>query len=140
MTGPIIGLCLFARTATESVGLKRDLYNKIQTFTFLGQALIEAPILFGFLIAILMSSITISATSPFFASIKALLAAGAMGLSTLGAGIGSGITAATACQEFTKKPSSYTPISRISILIQTVIDTSALYGFVIALFLIMFTK
>jgi len=56
--GPIIGLSLFAKTACQSIGINRNTYNKIFTFSFISQALLETPIVFALItsLAIITSS------------------------------------------------------------------------------------
>ena len=65
-----------------------------------------------------------------------LSAAFAVGFSTFGTGINSGKIAAQACKNIAHKPSTFQTISRVSLLAQGLLDTLAIYGLIIAIFLI----
>lgn len=130
--GPIIGLALFAQKACQALGINRTIYNRLLPFSFVSQAIIETPGLFSFVIALLLA---FSQTSP--GNIPAgiiLLAAGlCAGLGTITVGIGSGKTAATACTQMAFFPENTSLITRTSMLAQGIIDTGAIYVFLISL-------
>jgi F-type H+-transporting ATPase subunit c len=132
--GPTFGLSRFAQAACYTLGINKHIYHKIRTFTFLSQALIEAPIVFALLIALIIGTLRVDG-GDILPAIALLSAAIAMGFSTAGAGISSGNVAAAACRQIALKPDLYTIISRVSIPTQTFIDTSPVYGLVLALFL-----
>ncbi|HVX00615.1 MAG TPA: ATP synthase F0 subunit C, partial [Candidatus Babeliaceae bacterium] len=54
--GPTWGLSRFAQAACYSLGVNKTLYYKIRTFTFLSQALIEAPIIFSLLVSLILAT------------------------------------------------------------------------------------
>ena len=137
--GPTIGLSIFSQEACKSPGINRTAYPKIVSFTFVSQALIETPILFALIIAIMLTFIPITAQVPLIAGSLYLATACIIGFSTLGAGISSGRTAVAACKQITLKPEHYNVISRTSMLGQTLIDTCTIYGLILALIL-MFTR
>jgi len=130
--GPLIGLGIFSATACATVGANRTVYPQVLSFTFLCQGLIEAPILFSLVIALLIVSGT--QANP----VACIAAAMAIALSTLGPGIASGRIARAACSAIGKQPEAYTTISRMSLLAQTLIDTAPIYGMIIALSLLLF--
>lgn len=134
--GPGIGLAVFARTACRGLGINRNAYNKILPFTFLSEAIIETPIIFALVISIFLLFTTIHQDTIF--SGTAMLAAGlCIGLGTMGAGISSGKMSAAACHQIALDPRNYTNLSRISMFGQGLIDSSAIYAFLIALLLIL---
>lgn len=135
--GPTIGLSYFAQEVCRSVGLNRSAYRQLLSFTFLSQALIETPILFALIIALLLSYLPITIGASVVASAAFIAAACTIGLSTLGAGISSGRTAVAACKQIALKPELYNVLSRSSLLGQTLIDTCTIYGLIIALILIL---
>ncbi len=134
--GPIIGLAYFGQAACKSSGINRAAYTRIRTFTFLSQALIEAPIVFALLIALLLATIRTPPDSSLLTGIALLSAAFALSFSTLATGIASGRTGAVTCLQIGKNPEIYGELSRLAIPAQTLIDTCAIYGLVVSLFLI----
>lgn len=134
--GPTVGIAYFAQQAAQSVGKNRSAYNEILSFTFLSQAMIETPILFSLVISLMLAFISTSATAGTLQGLIYILAAFTMGFATLGTGISSGRVAHAACKEIGKNVKYYTVLSRTSILGQTLIDTNAIYGLIIALLMI----
>lgn len=132
--GPAIGLSLFARAACHGIGINRNAYNSIFSFALISQAIIETPILFAFVISLLTISSTTHAS--IMSGISFIAASLAIGLGTIGPGIGSSITATSACKHIALNPTQYPQLSRISMLGQGLIDTGAIYALLIALLLI----
>lgn len=130
--GPLCGLGNFSGQACKTIGVNRKVYQKIFSFTLLCQALIDAPIIFSLVIALLIYF----GTQP--NAWICLAAALAIGLSTMGPGIASGRIARAACKAIGEQPAEYTSISRTSLLAQTLVDTSPIYGMIIALSLLLF--
>jgi F0F1-type ATP synthase membrane subunit c/vacuolar-type H+-ATPase subunit K len=136
--GPSIGIARFGQQACTSVGKNRESYKSIFSFTFISQALIETPILFAFVAALLMLLKPLPVThafSPFIYIGTAL----AVSIPTICVGLSSGRIARTACQEIGQNPGLYQMVSRLSILGQTIIDTHAIYGLVVALLMFLGT-
>jgi F-type H+-transporting ATPase subunit c len=137
--GPAIGLSIFSKAALTSLGKNSKAYNKLLSFTFISEALIETPIIFCLIIAITL--LFIVPRSPIDNPIHGIifLAAGlCTGLGTLGTGISSGITAAAACTQIGNNPDAYNILSRTSILAQSFIETVVLYTVVLSLLMILF--
>lgn len=133
--GPAIGLALFSYTACKGLGINRNAAGKLLTFTLVSQAIIESPIIFAMVISLVLLFTTI--TTPTLATGIAMLSAGiAMGLGTLGPGLSSGRTAATACQYITRTPNLYTQLARTSIFAQGIIDTAAIYVLLVSFLMI----
>lgn len=134
-TGPAIGLARFAESAVRGLGINRQAYPKILSFTFISEAIIETPIIFALIISILLILTPLGA-KPMLSSIAMLSAGLCMGLGTIGAGISSGRTSAQACHQIALKPHLHGRISKISMFIQGLIETCAIYAFLVALLLI----
>lgn len=132
--GPGIGLSLFAQAACEGIGINRRSFEKIQYFTFISEAIIETPIIFALLVALLLVA-TPSIGDNMLKGVAFLSAAIAMGLGTFAPGIASGKTAAAACRQIALHPNTHAAVSRTSMLAQGLIDTCAIYALVIALLL-----
>ena len=135
--GPCIGLSLFASSACTAIGVNRKSYGKIMPFTFLCEAIIETPIIFSFLIALLIWNATIIPDSP-IQGVAFMAAAICMSLSTIGTGLSAGQVGSAACDQISKAPETYPVISRIGLLALAMIDTFAIYGFIIATILIIY--
>ncbi len=134
--GPAIGLGHFAQTACQGMGVNRSAYNRLLSFTFISQAIIETPIIFALIVSIVL--ITAEVPQDMLKATAMLAAAICIGLGTIGAGIGSGKTAGAACQQIALNPNKYSLLSRISLFSQGLIDTSAIYALLISLSLLFF--
>lgn len=131
--GPAIGLAHFAKTACRSVGINRDAYNKLLTFTLVSEAIIETPIIFSMVIALLLMNME---STSLVVSISMLSAAISIGLGTLGAGISSGRTAAQAAYQIALNPAQSGLLSRVSMFAQGLMDTIAIYALLVSITLL----
>ncbi len=137
--GPAIGLSTFAKAAVESLGKNTKIYDKLLSFTFISEALIETPIIFCLLIALILLFAIPHATITSDIDGIIFLAAGlCAGLGTLGTGISSGKTAAAACTQIGNNPDAYNMLSRTSILAQSLIETVVLYTIILSFLMILF--
>lgn len=137
--GPAIGLSSFAKAAVLGLGKNTKAYDKLLSFTFISQALIETPIIFCLIIAtMLLFVVPRPVVDTGLDGIIFLSAALCTGLGTLGAGISSGKTAAAACDQMSENPEMYGILSRTSILAQTLIETMVLYTVILSLLMILF--
>lgn len=132
--GPVIGLGAFAKEACRGLGVNRLSYNNLMSFSIISLAIIETPIIFSLLVSLmlLLNSTDITLLS----GVGFIAAAFCMGIGTLGPGIASSRTAAAACKQIALKPEIYGTISSVSMFGQGIIDTCAIYTFLIAIFLI----
>lgn len=130
--GPLIGLGLFSRASCRTVGSNREAYPKVLTFTFISQALIETPILFSLAVSLLIIA------NNSLSSLNYLTSALVIGLGTFGPGIASGRVASAACTAIGLQLEGYAAISRTSLLAQTLIDASAIYGLIVSFALLFF--
>ncbi len=136
--GPVIGMASFARTACQGIGINRHAYNQLLTFTFISEAIIETPIIFSLVIAmLLLSSNTTTSAYPLLSGIAMISAALSIGIGTLGPGIASGNIASAACNQIALNPKQYGMLSRLSMFGQGLIDTCAIYALLIAIMLIL---
>lgn len=135
--GPAIGLAYFTYTAASSLGKNSEAYGKIVSFTFISQAIIETPVIFAAIISFWIAQTYIDPSKGIMAGILCLASAFVMGAGTFGPGISSGRTAAAACNQIALNPQLYTTLSRTSMIIQGLIDTAAIYAFIIALIILL---
>ena len=137
--GPAIGLALFAKTACEGVGINRDAYGHIFSFTLISQAIIETPIIFSLIISISLLFLVPGVAYENFADGVALFSAGlCTGIGTIGPGISSGKTAMAACTQIAYKPETYSTLSRVSMFAQGLIEAAAIYAVLISFVLLFF--
>ena len=135
--GPAIGLALLGKSATHGLGINRHAYDRLFSFTFISEAIIETPIIFALIISIAL--ITSSITDGSLIKGIMMFSAGlCMSLSTIGPGISSGRTAAAAAYQIARDPEKHAQLSRISMVGQGLIDTCAIYGLLVAGMLILF--
>ena len=135
--GPALGLARLGETACAGLGLNRNAYPHLFSFTIISEAIIETPIIFSLMIAIAL----VTATVPENDTLKGImmLAAGlCMSVGTIGPGISSGKTAAAASHQIALNPKNYSLLSRLSMVGQGLIDTCAIYALLIAGMLIVF--
>jgi F0F1-type ATP synthase membrane subunit c/vacuolar-type H+-ATPase subunit K len=134
--GPCIGLSLFAHAACTAIGINRKSYPKILPFTFVCEAIIETPAIFSLLIALLILNVTVTPETHQMMGIAFIASALCMGFSTVGTGISAGKIGSTACAHIGANPETYAIISKIGLLALAMIDTFAIYGFIISIILI----
>ncbi len=135
--GPCIGMALFAQSACQGIGINRNAYSKLLSFAIVSEAIIETPIIFSLVIAMLLLVMPVEVCyDPFVASAAFISAALCIGFGTLGAGIGSGRIAASACNQIVANPSLHGTLSRLSMFGQGLIDTCAIYALLIAIMII----
>src|SRR5690606_28198259 len=122
--GPAIGLGIFSRAAINGLSKNIQSYNKLLTFTFISEAIIETPLIFCLIIAITLLFVVPHPNSENLIDGIIFLAAGlCTGLGTLGTGISSCATGAAACTQNAHNPEAYGVISHASMLAQGLIET-----------------
>jgi F-type H+-transporting ATPase subunit c len=137
--GPALGVGHFIKTACKSAGINSLAYSKVLSFTVISQAIIETPVIFSTIIAFWLIRLATSPSTTTGIGLIYLAVAFVMAIGTLGPGISSGRTAASACTQIASKPQIYSTLTRISIIAQGIIDTCTIYAFIIALSLILVT-
>lgn len=135
--GPSYGMAAFAKAACKGIGINRNIYNQLFSFTIVSEAIIETPVIFAMVIALLIAAQPSDIT--FLKGIALISAGFCTGLGTFGPGVSSGRTAAIACHTISEKPELYHLISRMSMFAQGLIDTSVIYAFIMSVALIWWT-
>lgn len=133
--GPVIGSCIFTKSACISAGRNRFAFPKLFTFTFISQALIETPVIFAVVVALFLSNRATTLYQNPLIGIAYLVFGSTIGLGTLGPGISAGQAAAAAAEQIAYNPAAYTILSRASMLAQGLVSTIAVYAFIVALWL-----
>ncbi|HEX2978265.1 MAG TPA: hypothetical protein VHO47_04060 [Candidatus Babeliales bacterium] len=132
--GPSIGLGRFAETACRSVGINKKAYSYILPFTLMSGAFIETPLIFAFLVSLILLG-NISSTDAFI-GIRSICAALCIGVGTFMPGISSSKTASAACEQMALNQTSYSRVSQVSMFAQGIIDAAAVYALLTALFIV----
>ena len=135
--GPAIGLSLFAYSACAAVGINKKAYNKILTFTFVSEAIIETPAIFALLVSLTIITTNMDQAS-FLKAFALLSAAICMGLCNISPGISSGRVGAKACEQIAFHLEQYPAFSKTTMLALAMIDTFAIYGLLTSMMLIFF--
>jgi F0F1-type ATP synthase membrane subunit c/vacuolar-type H+-ATPase subunit K len=133
--GVTFGLGKFMKTVCYALGINNSIHAIIVPFLLVSQTLIETPILFAFIISLIMILthgviLNTAMSLIFFAS------AIAMGLTTINTGLSSSKTASAACLQIAQTPNSHHIISRTCMLSQTMIDICMIFGFIISILMI----
>jgi len=136
--GPTIGLGTFARKACMAVSINRKAYNRIIPFVFLSQAVIETPLIFAFLISLLITLTGPAKGTDPLTITRMFAAALAIGIGTFSPGISSSNTAASACHQISYNPQQYSILSQTTLFGQGLIDAAAIYALLISLAIIYF--
>lgn len=134
--GPIIGGCTFTTNSFSGAGKNRIAFPKLFTFTFVSQAIIETPIIFATIIALILTRKAPYAFENPLIGLCYLVFGALMGIGTFGSGISSGRVAAAAARQISLDPQASSSLSRASLMAQGLIDTCAVYAFIIALWLV----
>lgn len=134
--GPTIGLGRFTYQACYTAGINRTSYNKILPFTLISGAIIETPLIFSLIIALLITQTTFDNTVlgiiiPFTTGLT-------ISLGALGAGLASSRVATEACVGIGREPHATSLITKASLVAQALIDAIAIYALLIALLMIFF--
>ncbi|MCX5923215.1 MAG: ATP synthase F0 subunit C [Candidatus Dependentiae bacterium] len=135
--GPSIGLATFVFAACTALGTNKKSYNKILTFTFICEAIIETPVIFSLLISLMIFAQKISPFSN-LQGWQFISAALCIGLSTISPGMNTGRIGATACKQIALNVEQYPSISKITMLALALIDSFAIYGLIISLMLLLY--
>ena len=136
--GPGIGLSLFSKAAVTALGKNTKVYDRILSFTFVSQALIETPVIFCMIISLILLFFVHQGSENVLDGIVFLSAALCTAFGTIATGIGSGKTSAMACTQIGNNPEAYNVLSRTSLLAQSFIETIVLYAVIISLLMILF--
>ncbi len=137
--GPAIGLCFFSKAALDGIGTNTKAYNKLLSFTFISEAIIETPIIFCLIISIaLLFVVQRPETDGLLEGIIFLAAGLCTGLGTLGPGISSGKTGAATCEQIALNPDNYSLLSRTCMLAQGLIETVVIYCVLLSFVMLLF--
>lgn len=137
ISGLVLGLvsALPAQQAVLAIARQPFFSQKIFRFMIITQSIIQTPIIFGFIIAILIKLQAGTVTS--LAESLRLVASGlAIGLGSVGPAIGLAKFAATACKGIGINPQAYTKLFSFTFISQAIIETPIIFSLIISILLI----
>lgn len=138
--GPSIGLARFAEQASRALGLCREAYDRIISFSLVSQTLIETPLIFALIVSLMIFFVIPPlAETQLLTGIGAIAAALAAGLGTLGTGISSGIVAGAVCERLATDETAKT-LPRTSMFAQALIETTTIYAILVSLAILFLCK
>jgi len=133
--GAAIGEGYAAGKASETLSYRPKVAGDILKTMLVGQAVAETAGIFGLVIAMLML-FSPSAGKPLLTGWAYLGAGLSMGLSAIGCGIGAGLPAGGACMGIGRQPKASGPLTTLMLIGAGVAQSTAIYGFLIALLLL----
>lgn len=133
--GPAIALSSFSSAVCKNVSVNKKAYERLLPFTFISSAMIETPLIFVFLIALVIVFFA-PASSNFTVLAKMYAAALCISLGTLAPSINSAKVASSACNQITIAPQQYSILYQVSIFSLGLIDASAVYALLVSLIII----
>ncbi|HRX63895.1 MAG TPA: ATP synthase F0 subunit C [Candidatus Absconditabacterales bacterium] len=127
-----IGEGIVAKKSLEIMGKNPDLTSSFLVLTILGIALTESAAIYGLIIALQITGLD-PAT---FNSAQAIGAGLAVGAAGAGSGLGEGLLVAGAMEAIFRNPAMKGKVMTFMILFLALVESSAIYGLVIALSLL----
>ncbi|MBU1007589.1 ATP synthase F0 subunit C [Candidatus Dependentiae bacterium] len=141
--GPSIGQAIFAQSSCYAAGRNQQAYGKLLTFSLLSQAVIQTPLIFCLIIAIMIiykSVAAIAATAGEYATLitsASCFAPGfAISVGSLGTAIAIGYAASKSSYYVVMDEENYPLFIRTSLLAQAIIESAAIYALIVALILV----
>lgn len=134
--GTALGQSIFTHAACTSVGVNKNAYPKLFTFSLLCEAIIETPVILTLLFAFLTAYATVTQPTA-LPHVVFLLAALTVGLGALGGGTAMGFVASRSIFYVAQEPSLYGQLLRATLLSVAFIESTVIYALIIALFLLL---
>jgi F0F1-type ATP synthase membrane subunit c/vacuolar-type H+-ATPase subunit K len=141
ITGFVSGIVSALPTRAACLAIARQPFfsQQITRLMLVTQSLLQGPMIFSFIIALVISYQSASATT--LGDSLRLMASGlCIGLGSIGPSIGLAVFAQSACRGLGINPQAYTKILSFSIISQTIIETPIIFSFVIAMTLLIMTS
>lgn len=137
ISGLVLGLvtALPAQQAVLAIARQPFFSQKIFRFMIITQSIIQTPIIFGFIIAVLIK--TQASTANSLADSLRLVASGlAIGLGSVGPAIGLAKFASTACRGIGINPHAYSKLFSFTFISQAIIETPVIFSLIVSILLI----
>jgi F-type H+-transporting ATPase subunit c len=137
ISGLVLGLvsAIPAQQAVLAIARQPFFSQKIFRFMIITQSIIQTPIIFGFIIAVLIKT-QVSSVTGLADSIRLLASGLAIGLGAVGPAIGLARFAGTACRGIGINPQAYTKLFSFTFISQAIIETPIIFALIISILLI----
>ncbi|MFH1831397.1 MAG: ATP synthase F0 subunit C [bacterium] len=123
------------RAATFAISRQPFFAQKIITIMLLTQSIIEAPVIFAFIVSLLIK-MNISPSMTVYESLRYFAAALAVALGSIGPSIGQGIFANAACSSIGLNKRAYEKVFPFTLVTQAVIETPMIFSMLVSLLII----
>lgn len=137
--GPSIGQAIFAGAANGSLGLNTDAYAKIFTFTLLGEAVIETPMIFCLVFSFVMmyTQVPIPPDGSLLIIAPFFIATGTVSVAALAASSAIGYVGSRSCYQIAQTPEHSGIFLRTTLLAIAFIESTVIYALIVG-FLLLF--
>lgn len=134
--GPAIAQTMFGTASCTAIGLDRESYGRIFSFSLLSQAIIETPVIFVLISTLFIVFKPLSPVESFTTLLSLLAAAITISIGTAGASIGTSYVASRSSRMIALHPDMYSRIFRTTFIAQAVIESCGIYALVVGLLMI----
>lgn len=109
--------------------------EKILRFVLITQSLIQSPIIFGFIISLVIKYQTVYITT-LTQSLRLIAGGISIGIGSIGPSIGLAIFAYEACKAISVNPTMYNKLFSFTLVTQTIIETPIIFSFVVSMYIL----
>ncbi len=128
-----VGFC--AGQGTQSIMRQPAVAPMVTRTMLIGIAIAESPAIFALVVAILL--LFVQPETATWVTVATRVSAGlAVGLGTLGSGLGEGIAAGRACEGVARNPDAVGPVTRTMLVGQAIAESPSVFALVVALLLL----
>lgn len=125
------------KASAQSIARQPFFSSKILTFMLISQSIIEAPVIFAFIVALVVKS-HLSVDITMFESIRLFSAGLIMALGCIGPSIGQAIFAYAACTSIGMNKKAYSKIFSYALLNEALIETAMIFCMLVSFMIIYF--
>ncbi len=126
---------LAAAGALRSIARQPFFAPKITTFMMIMQTLIEAPVIFSFLIGLLITT-RLSSSLSLYQAISLCAAGCMMAIVSAGIGIGQSFLSQTACAAIGTCKAAYNKIFTFTLIVSAIVETPLIFSLIVSLFIL----
>lgn len=134
--GPSIGQAIFSYASCKAAGLNKESFGKLFTYTLFSQAIIETPVLFCMIVAMILIFKPLTSASVALTAIVYMVTAFTISAGSTGPAISTGYAASKSCIPVVLNSKHYPLFMRTTLLAQAIIESSVIYALIIALLLL----
>ncbi len=138
ISGTVLGIVSSypARAACQAVARQPFFAQKIQIMMLLSQSIMQTPLIFAFLISILIK-IQLSSIIHLSEALKLIASGLCIGIGSIGPTIGLALIAQKACESMGINKYSYNTLFPFTLVSQAIIESPLVFAFVVSLFMLL---